>query len=812
MFVAIAGLFAFRRLMTAVGEAALDTRLLLGGIILCMLMIPTVQGLCYRHDKARLRLKQNEDMTRLQTQVQTDALTGLMNRETAIAKIMQFLALEGRHDHHTLLIIDLDNFKSINDNFGHLEGDKVIKTISAKIKSVFRSIDIVGRLGGDEFIVFIKHTTAESFVTRKTNALLSAIEYVASGDTVTVTVTGSIGISLYEGDDTPFETLFKEADEAMYRAKQSGKSMFCCYRDHDDATNKGDINGSALKEQNTFVQLQALIDNIDGGIALLEVGAEISSLYMSRSYVRLMGLYSIGADYKTNQIFMFIHEDDVAQVQERLRQGAQSTSPVDAVFRRLTRGGETKWYHLRAVRIPYESSDKPVLLAIVTDVTNLKTAELNYQTQKKQLETVLKISRVVTFEVDIAKRTLYINDPTVIKYGIDVHAIENMPESVIKIGAIHPDSIAECRRMYEEIYAGIPEGSAVIQTVKRDGQYTIERFSYFTVYDDTGRAIKAVGVDEGLDARTQSALRVDLIERQFREYNDNMLSVVKVNVDEDAYVLLKPEGFFGTDENAFKTYTDLLEYRTLQIITPQDRQLVLQKFSAAAMKNDIVNNRFITHEYKVRDRHGTETWQCMISGIYRNQFDGKIYAFIRTRDISFRKNLELMLSEPIAYEIGTPAYTYDTFGRLVNTFLSRHGSSKRSAFMLFSIRNYNEMLRLYGQLMMDDMRIGFAGKILMIVGPEQIPGIVDKNTFVVFIPDMQSETWLISLAEKIIKMLKNPAYFQFHEEMLLNYGCGISVSEKPVEGVDSHFANASRAFESLGEKSDGQIALSVLKD
>ena len=158
---------------------------------------------------------------------------------------------------------------------------------------------------------------------------------------------------------------------------------------------------------------------------------------------------------------------------------------------------------MRAVHIPFDHTDKPVLIAIFTDVTNLKETELNYEAQKRQLETVLRVSNIITFEVDIDKHILYITDATVRKYGIDTYQIDDMPESLIKIGAILPDSVEECRRMYDEIYAGVEQGSAVIRTLKTDGQESIERFRYFSVRDQLGQAVQSYRNRRGIRPRSE---------------------------------------------------------------------------------------------------------------------------------------------------------------------------------------------------------------------------------------------------------------------------------------------------------------------
>lgn len=783
---------------------------ILATVPVCCIVIVATQLFFTRIDMSRAHREREEAFMRLKVQAQTDALTGLLNREAAIEQITDFLSTEGHNHSHTLLIIDLDNFKSINDNFGHFEGDRVLETLASKIKSVFRNIDIVGRLGGDEFIVLMKHTSTKSIVRRKALELREALEYATGGGYSSVTVTGSVGISTYDGDGKTFETLYKEADEALYRAKLAGKNTYSYFKDaetEDQPAEEGEGSKAVLKERGAFIQLQALIDNIDGGIALLEIGEEIRAIFLSHSYVKLMQLSYKGIKEADNRVFDFIHRDDAGQVEETLRQGAVSGKPVEAVFRRLTESGATKWHHIRAVRIQYEDSDKPTLIAIVTDVTNLKMTELNFQAQKRQLETVLRISRVVTFEVDIATRTLYMSDPTVAKYGIDVNSIENMPDSLIEAGAIHPDSVDECRRMYDEIYSGIPEGSAIIRTLKRDGQFTIERFTYFTVYDESGRPIKAVGVDEGMETRSAAYLRVDLIARQYKVYSDNMLTITKVIVAEDSFELLKPEDIPEETKVNLKTYSELLEYRIAQIADPVDRALVRNKFCIDSLRKDQSDRGVLTHQYKVRDASGAVRWHMMSASAYMDQFDGRMYSFIRTQDITFRKNLEQLLGDDAKNETAMMgAYSFNMFSRLSDAYINSAERKGSCAVMLFTIRNYDDLLEQYGRIMLIDMLGGFVGKIMMVISTDHLSCYDGKRTMALFVPDARSEEALSRLAETILLILRNPAYFQFHEEVFMDFSCGISSSDESTAGFTELYEKASAALRSLDKQDNRHVA------
>jgi diguanylate cyclase (GGDEF)-like protein len=734
-----------------------------------------------RWDRQMKRKERDSDILALREKAQTDALTGLLNREAAIDAITQFLKIEGCLYHHTLMIVDLDNFKSVNDNFGHFQGDMVLKTLAATIRDVFRDADIVGRLGGDEFIILMKYSAASQVVHRKALELKSALETITSGGDVTVTVTCSIGISVYNGDGKPFEALYKEADEALYHAKLGGKNRHCCFDGKaDNAWAEEGISrtGPALTESSACIQLQALIDNIDGGIALLEVGDDIRAIFLSHSYVRQMNLSYSGIKQADNRVFDFIHGDDIAQVKEALQRGAASGKPTEAVFRRETGNNRLKWYHLRAVRIQYENSEKPVLLAIVTDVTNLKETALNFQAQKKQLETVLRISNVVTFEVDIKSRTLLVADPTVTKYGIDTHVIENMPESLIDGGAIHPDSIDETRRMYDEIYAGVPEGSAIIKTLKRDGQFTIERFTYFTVFDDNGRPVKAVGIDEGLETRARARLRLELLERQFRYYSDNMIMVVKVCLKSNTYELLKGDAISREIAEKSGTAAEFFEYG-LTNVDEKVRDYLRQKYSTEGLlKNFDEGRAVVSDEYFANGPDGKRYFFILSATSYINQVDGDIYAYVRIRDITRRKQLEDELYIELRPDPATMSYCPETLERLAAALMNKADRKLPYAVVRLSMVNYSAMLEQYGSVMMEDILVGFLGKVKMIIYGEHILSNDGKGSITVLVPEVHSDGWLLRLMEETVKLLKNPAFFQIHEEVFAEYRCGIALSDE----------------------------------
>lgn len=164
-------------------------------------------------------------------QLKTDIFTGLYNKNYVITAVNEYLATPKRFSSSSILIMDVDNFKEINDTKGHLFGDKAIAVIANILKQEFRTSDIVGRFGGDEFIVFMKDLQTKSIVENKAQKLIERFKDPIIIDNQSIHVSISIGISFYPLDGTTFDELFEKADMALYKSKHSGKNQWRYYDD-----------------------------------------------------------------------------------------------------------------------------------------------------------------------------------------------------------------------------------------------------------------------------------------------------------------------------------------------------------------------------------------------------------------------------------------------------------------------------------------------------------------------------------------------------------------------------------------------------
>lgn len=177
-------------------------------------------------------LGRTEDITRerriqdeMELKLKQDDLTGLLNKSTTKSEIEAFLKKNVRGT-HALMLIDVDNFKGINDTLGHMFGDNVLITIAKKIQDLFRATDIVGRIGGDEFMVFMKHTDYYQAKFKAENICKNVRQTYHGGGQEEVEVSCSVGVAIVGTVKESYSSLFSKADMAMYQAKESGKNQY----------------------------------------------------------------------------------------------------------------------------------------------------------------------------------------------------------------------------------------------------------------------------------------------------------------------------------------------------------------------------------------------------------------------------------------------------------------------------------------------------------------------------------------------------------------------------------------------------------
>jgi len=178
----------------------------------------------------RYALARRRQAARLSHLAQHDELTGLANRALFQDRLHRALAWARRHNRlAAVMVLDLNGFKAVNDRLGHVAGDRLLGVVAGRLRRRVRETDTVARLGGDEFALVIENLAKPEHAALVTRKLLDAIAPPIELEGHEVAVTASLGVALFPRDGTDGETLLRQADAAMYRAKAEGGNLcrFC---------------------------------------------------------------------------------------------------------------------------------------------------------------------------------------------------------------------------------------------------------------------------------------------------------------------------------------------------------------------------------------------------------------------------------------------------------------------------------------------------------------------------------------------------------------------------------------------------------
>lgn len=245
----------------------------------------------------RYTLKSKSLEAKLAKLAHFDGLTGLYNRSLfneLLTKTIQQSARSGQN--FALVTIDLDNFKFINDNYGHPAGDQLLTKIARRLKHIIRSADVVARIGGDEFSLLLKDVRNPSDFVRLVENIMKIFQEPVQVDSKLVSVTTSAGIAIFPSDTTVASELVDYSDRAMYQAKNKGRNTYSFYNQklHNEAKLKHQIEiklNTAIKNNALDLYFQPIISLKTGEItsyeALLRWPNDQGGFYNTEEFINI---------------------------------------------------------------------------------------------------------------------------------------------------------------------------------------------------------------------------------------------------------------------------------------------------------------------------------------------------------------------------------------------------------------------------------------------------------------------------------------------------------------------------------------------
>ncbi|WP_231286509.1 MULTISPECIES: putative bifunctional diguanylate cyclase/phosphodiesterase [Pseudomonas] len=251
----IVGLSEEEQLVAVTRQAHAYLRRAAGASLLLICLVGLLSRMSWQLAQSRLQAAEAKvaHAERVEYLAYHDGLTALPNRSLFSKLLIQNIREASRYKRQmAVLFLDLDRFKLINDTLGHDAGDQLLQEVANRLKTCLRESDLVARLGGDEFVILLPQLSDEKFVATTAQKILGAIARPFNLQGQEFRVTASIGISLYPRDGLDEQTLKKNADIAMYQAKQQGKNTFQFYSER--------LNAESLERQTLEIGLRHALE------------------------------------------------------------------------------------------------------------------------------------------------------------------------------------------------------------------------------------------------------------------------------------------------------------------------------------------------------------------------------------------------------------------------------------------------------------------------------------------------------------------------------------------------------------------------
>lgn len=300
----------------------------------------------------------------LEENAKRDSLTKLYNRRSGVELINNIIDASSDDDLHALFMIDVDNFKGINDTYGHTFGDAVLLELSAKMQKTFRGEHVIARFGGDEFIAFLSHVPTEEYVKSLASKISNIFSGIVANDSNVQKITGSIGISLYPKDGTEFNDLFQKADMALYYSKSMGKNCYSFYtRDlmssmnYLPSTNEDTHEHYLHTENRTVIDSSILANTVDILCDAKQLSISINLvLNLIGNYYELdyLCIYELSEDNQYLQITFDWASDPAQKITNYI---AQIPIEIGRELEFYQNSSVGIFYHNDALSLPYKDSE-----------------------------------------------------------------------------------------------------------------------------------------------------------------------------------------------------------------------------------------------------------------------------------------------------------------------------------------------------------------------------------------------------------------------------------------------------------------------
>lgn len=458
--------------------------------------------------------KEKRRSIELENRSQIDPLTGLLNRGTVIEEVSGLLDNSPLSSRHIFIMVDIDFFKSLNDQMGHQFGDQVLREIANILKTSVRINDIVGRLGGDEFVICLRDIPLNTLLEQKLgNIVMQLSKHYEEG----ICVSGSMGVAVYPKDGTSFDELYMRADAALYTAKEMGRNQFVFYQqgmehkqkdrnrckdegESGTGSQSGSQNHKSIGSKEYLAEINAMHHLEESNLiysylnSVHHIFKDMIVMNVSKNYYRRMlneseenlHKWEKGDLHAELEVIVKdrIHPEDGVRFKQftnwdLVRKAMQEgKTTVYGEFRGRAQGDNYKWEAFSLVPMNGGNDDE-MYLCFIQDIHAVKIREEENRTLqiqvRRQIEDecyrrIMELSGTILLEYDREDDSYYASPPAK-QFTLIKNVGSDRNQRFITRDDVHPNDWEQARMISKKVMDGAMNAGTTVRLKKTDGQF-----------------------------------------------------------------------------------------------------------------------------------------------------------------------------------------------------------------------------------------------------------------------------------------------------------------------------------------------------
>lgn len=620
---------------------------------------------------------------------------------------------------------------------------------------------------------------------------------------------GNLFLNMIHPDDRAM------AEKEVWSSVEAGKEyeIICRFQKKDGTyiwvLNKGrvysqeDGNRSILSLSLDITKRKELEDQLElyrsasqGGAFLVKVDRDFTLLYGNDLFYQIL-------EYTKEELWEkvrnccreFIYPEDLELVLEVIKITLdKGETTMEWKMRVITGKGNIRWLQVQGT-LEYREGEL-LMNGFEVDITEKHKLmeELAHSEQRYRL--ALGQTKFHVWECDLKNHCLKLTENSEGHWGY-TEVVEDIPESVISVGHIHPESCEAFRELYRRLYAGEKRVEADIKTKTESGEgWQWERIIYTTIFDSKGKPSYAIGMSEDITKQKEAEIRFQQDMKMRSSLEEGSLANYQVNLSRNIVDFMKMAEEPEAEETTFFTYDSYTEEKIKRLVNSDDKERFKTILSLESLKRSFEESHTsISMEYRMRVEKGRIIWVIETVNLLRDSVTGDLCAYGNIQDINEQKMMELAMSQRVQKDSLTGVYNKETAFTMMKEALTQASKEKTDyVLLLFRVEQFNQTISRYGYAATENLMEKIGSILQRKFTCAKIVGRNYEDEFAVFLKGYIAVSDLKSIVNEIKKTLQLPYMFE-DDSIIADVSTGIAYGNEGIKSLEELYECARLALD-----------------